>query len=145
MVRGPGIPAGSTTDRLALNTDYFPTFTDLAGIQTPSYADGRSLRPVLRARDTTTWRTAILLEGQKSDEPHISNSESYFGIRTNSETKYVEYQGGFKEYYDLTADPNELRNAYEATTPPRVLVSRLEALKNCSGEACRKAENGQEQ
>ena len=33
VVRGPGIAAGSTTYKLALNTDYLPTFTDLAGVQ----------------------------------------------------------------------------------------------------------------
>src|SRR5215208_690858 len=33
VVRGPGIAAGSTTYKLVLNTDYLPTFTDLAGIR----------------------------------------------------------------------------------------------------------------
>jgi N-acetylglucosamine-6-sulfatase len=44
LVRGPGVGAGSTTDKLALNTDFFPTFMELAGAQTqtPSYVDGRS-------------------------------------------------------------------------------------------------------
>src|SRR5919107_947906 len=54
LVRGPGVAAGSTTDKLALNTDYLPTFTDLGGIQTPSYVDGRSLRPVLNGSGTTS-------------------------------------------------------------------------------------------
>ena len=30
LVRGPGVAAGSTTNKLALNTDYLPTFADLA-------------------------------------------------------------------------------------------------------------------
>src|SRR5215212_7031000 len=37
VVRGPGIAAGSTTYKLVLNTDYLPTFTDLAGEQSPPY------------------------------------------------------------------------------------------------------------
>ena len=52
LVRGPGV-AASTTSKLALNTDFFPTFTDLAGIPTPGYVDGRSLRPVLKGNSTT--------------------------------------------------------------------------------------------
>jgi hypothetical protein len=36
---------------------------DLAGIPTPDYVDGRSLRPVLEG-NATTWRSAILLESQ---------------------------------------------------------------------------------
>ena len=30
VIRGPGVAAESTTDNLVLNTDYFPTFMDLA-------------------------------------------------------------------------------------------------------------------
>ena len=52
VIRGPGVAAGSSTDKLVLNTDYFPTFMDLAGAQTqtPPYVDGRSLLPVLTGR-----------------------------------------------------------------------------------------------
>ena len=35
LIRGPGVQAGSTTHALTLNTDFLPTFTSLAGIQTP--------------------------------------------------------------------------------------------------------------
>jgi hypothetical protein len=36
-----------------LNTDFLPTFTDLAGVTTLEYVDGRSLRPVLEGSATT--------------------------------------------------------------------------------------------
>src|SRR5215217_5600817 len=61
----PVVQPGSSTDKLVLNTDYFPTFMDLAGAQTPPYVDGRSLLPVLTGSATTSWRTAILIEGRK--------------------------------------------------------------------------------
>ena len=35
-------------EKLVLNTDYLPTFTDLAGTKTPGYVDGRSLGPSSR-------------------------------------------------------------------------------------------------
>ena len=130
LVRGPGVQAGTTTDKLTLNTDFFPTFTDLAGVTTPEYVDGRSLRPVLEG-SATTWRTAILLEIRPS----------ILGIRTSDGRKYIEYGDGFKEYYDLKADPNELRNlVYYGEVSPAALASRLQALKGCSGDACRTAE-----
>jgi N-acetylglucosamine-6-sulfatase len=50
LIRGPHVAADSSTDKLVLNTDYFPTFTELAGIETPIYVDGRSLQPVHRVR-----------------------------------------------------------------------------------------------
>jgi N-acetylglucosamine-6-sulfatase len=138
LVRGPGVAAGSTTDKLALNTDFFPTFTDLAGIQTPSYVDGRSLRPVLES-SASTWRTAILLERRISS--NSSHPSEYYGIRTEDGRTYVEYEGGFRELYDLSRDPYELSNEYAAATPPAKLAERVRALKACAGDACRAAEN----
>src|SRR5215203_6158335 len=130
LVRGPGVQVGTTTDKLTLNTDFFPTFTDLAGLTTPEYVDGRSLRPVLQG-NATSWRTAVLLEIRSS----------ILGIRTSDGRKYIEYGDGFKEYYDLKADPNELRNlVYYGEVSPAALASRLQALKGCSGDTCRAAE-----
>jgi N-acetylglucosamine-6-sulfatase len=119
--------------------DFFPTFTDLAGIQTPRYVDGRSLRPLLEG-STSTWRTAILLESAYSDQ----RDAWFYGIRTGDGRKYLEYEGGFRELYDLNADPYELKNSYNAATPPVGLASRLEALKSCTDAttSCRQAENG---
>ena len=134
LVRGPGVQAGTTTNKLTLNTDFLPTFTDFAGVTIPEYVDGRSLRPVLEG-NATSWRTAILLEPRSS----------IYGIRTSDGRKYIEYGDGFKEYYDLKADPYELNNTYSANSSPATLVSRLEALKGCSADAavtCRAAEGG---
>jgi N-acetylglucosamine-6-sulfatase len=140
VVRGPGVAADSTTSKLALNTDYLPTFTNLAGAQSPPYVDGRSLRPVLKG-NATTWRNAILLEGAAYPSP------AYRGIRTVSTSttkrKYVEYAGGAREFYKLDPDPYELTNRYNAAKPPSGLASRLQALKTCSADTCRTAEDGQ--
>jgi N-acetylglucosamine-6-sulfatase len=139
LVRGPGVQRGSTTNKLTLNTDFFPTFTDLAGIQTPGYVDGRSLRPFLERNGPTTWRTAILLERRANP---ITTERSYYAIRTAGGRKYVEYEGGLRELYNLQTDPYELANSYDATTPPKGLARRLEALKTCAGAECRAAEDG---
>jgi N-acetylglucosamine-6-sulfatase len=145
LVRGPGVEADSTTAKLALNTDFFPTFADLAGIQTPNYVDGRSLRPTLKGNTTTAWRTAILLERRNPYSGHLQSSYAsgpFYGIRTSSGMKYIEYSLGPRELYDLNTDPYERTNSYDATAPPEGLDTRLEALKGCAGDACRAAENG---
>src|SRR5215213_1183314 len=109
VIRGPSVQAGSSTDKLVLDTDFFPTFMDLAGAPTPSYPlDGRSLLPVLTG-SATTWRTAILLEGRGGDDPEIPVDRNYNGIRTINR-KYVEYEGAFNELYNLSTDPYELQN-----------------------------------
>jgi arylsulfatase A-like enzyme len=137
VVRGPGVAAGSSTDKLVLNTDYLPTFTDWAGAQTPLYVDGRSLLPILTVSATSSWRTAILTEGRKySADPEIPVDINYNGIRTST-SKYIEYEGGFRELYDLSpgADPYELNNTYYSADPtvaPRPeLKTRLDALRGC--------------
>jgi N-acetylglucosamine-6-sulfatase len=129
LVRGPGVQAGTNTDKLTLNTDFFPTFTDLAGVATPEYVDGRSLRPILDG-NATSWRTAILLE------IHTTT----LGIRTSDGRKYIEYGDGFKELYDLKTDPYELNNSYNANSAPADLATRLRALRSCAGGDCRTAE-----
>jgi hypothetical protein len=144
---------------LALNTDYLPTFTDLACSPDPVVCetlktqnnwyvpDGRSLRPVLEG-SATTWRNAILLEGAQNTV-FVPKSPAYRGIRTvipgttSGGSKYVEYEGKERELYDLGADPLELTNRYAATAPPAELVSRLQTLKACKGDLCRAAEDGQ--
>src|SRR5215208_378310 len=152
VISGPSVAAGSTTDNLVLNTDYFPTFMDLAGAQTPSYVDGRSLVPLLEPPPPESapppWRTAILIEGRGSgSDPEIEVDRNYNAVRTST-SKYVEYEGGFRELYNLSppgtpgADPNEVANSYNPTTPPTDLVSRLQALKSCAGSGCFTAENG---
>jgi N-acetylglucosamine-6-sulfatase len=147
LVRGPGVAAGSTTYKLTLNTDYLPTFTNLACSSSPcdtqnwSYVpDGRSLLPALDG-SVTSWRSAILLEAAANYSP------AYEGVRTIStggipRRKYVEYSGGVKELYNLDTDPYELTNSYNPTTPPSDLVSRLPALKSCAAGTCRTAEDG---
>ena len=143
LVRGSGVAAGSTTDKLALNTDYLPTFTNLAGTQKPDYVDGRSLRPVLKG-NVTTWRSAILVEAARDHSP------AYAGIRT-SDRKYVEYKGGARELYNLNPvdnpkNPYELTNRHNASTRPKALAARLQALKTCGADAavtCHTAEDRQ--
>jgi len=148
VISGPGVPPvppEEQPDELVLNTDYFPTFMDLAGAgaRTPTYVDGRSLRPLLLPDPTVPpppWRTAILIEGRKfSADPEIELDVNYNAIRTSTH-KYIEYEGGFRELYDFTpgtpgADPNELTNIYSSadpTVPPRPdLKARLDALRSC--------------
>jgi N-acetylglucosamine-6-sulfatase len=157
LIRGPGVAAGSGTDKLVLNTDYFPTFTGLASISTPSYVDGRSLQPVLTGTATdSNWRNAILLEAHQSKQG--GETPTYSGILTTSGNKYIEYEGGVREFYNLGAtpcdepttnnpgaDPCELTNIYNPATPPDDLATRLKELKSCShaGVTCRQAEDGQ--
>ena len=169
FVRGPGVAAGTQAEKLALNTDLAPTFADLAGVSFP--ADGRTLAPLLGGEEDPSWRTAILLEklSQRESDDEVANEEEggkakgkgkgkakgknkgkagpsnsldYQAIRTETH-KYVEYDNGEKELYDLRADPYEMESLHETADPALVedLKARLEALRDCSEEGCQEAED----
>ena len=162
FVRGPEVPAGSKVEKLVVNTDFAPTFADLAGTTYP--ADGRSLKPLLLS-ENPPWRSAILLEGftnqgdgqqaggktgkgkgkgkgkAKGDQAGLP---TYEAIRTETR-KYVEYDNGDTELYDLQADPYELNSTPQSTDPfvtEEDLKTRLDALRSCAGDGgCREAED----
>src|SRR5688572_850902 len=45
VVRGPGVPAGLRVERMVVNNDLAPTLAAIAGIEPPSYVNGRSRWP----------------------------------------------------------------------------------------------------
>ncbi len=161
FVRGPGVAPSSVVEELAVNTDFAPTFADLAGTEFP--ADGRSLVPLLHGEEPP-WRSAILIErlppeggGEESsskakgkgkakakakDKVEGISSPPYEAIRTDT-YKYIEYENGETELYDLEADPYEMESLHESADPSLIedLKARLETLESCSGEECKEAED----
>ncbi len=162
FVRGPGVAAGTQAEKLALNTDLAPTFADLAGVSFP--ADGRTLAPLLSGEEDPSWRTSVLLEklpqadsseagdgkakgkgkgkGKGKSKQGPSSSPGFQAVRTGTH-KYVEYDNGERELYDLAADPYELESIHETADPALVedLKAKLDALKSCSEEGCQEAED----
>jgi N-acetylglucosamine-6-sulfatase len=134
IVRGPGIPAGAERTELVANTDLAPTLAHMAGVEVPSFVDGRSFVPLLRG-EQLPWRERLLFEHW--------GKRRYDAMRTAEGELYIEWVSGEKEYYDLTEDPYQLQNAYSQAEPALMeeLARRLEALRSCSEEACRTAED----
>ena len=150
IIRGPGVPAGTSSDEMVLNNDFAPTFADLGGLPPPDSVDGRSFAALLDTRqgnDPASWRQAFEVRkwGTLKDDPSykaVTSIPPYRAVRTQRYL-YVEYENGEHELYDLEKDPYELHNLYASADPDLIaeLDSRLQALGDCAGEGCRAAEN----
>jgi arylsulfatase A-like enzyme len=136
IIRGPGIEAGRKIDSLASNIDLFATFTDMQG--QPRLRDGRSLLPLATGElSERQWpRKNLLFEGVEG------RGVDYNALRTG-DYKYIEYNTGEKELYNLATDPYELKSRHN-TADPRLLQKlseRLRALATCEKDACRQADS----
>ena len=145
MVRGPGVPAGAVRNQLVINNDLAPTIAELAGVSTPSFVDGKSFAPLLGSSPPSSWRTAFLEEGwTDTNHPAIPPVPVHKSVRTQ-QYMYTEYETGERELYDLITDPYQLQSISRTANSEQLysaLQSRLDALRACSGEACRSAEWG---
>jgi N-sulfoglucosamine sulfohydrolase len=62
IMRGPGLPAGAAHDELVSQIDIFPTICDVAGIEKPSWLQGRSLVPLVSEEEEPGTRSEIFAE-----------------------------------------------------------------------------------
>jgi len=140
IVSGPGVPQGTVREHMVLNNDLAPTFAELGGVSAPPFVDGHSIGPLLLPDppSPSTWRSAFLVEGYGNKGERMP---AYKAVRTTDHL-WVEYATGERELYDLSEDPYELRSLHE-TAPAglkRLLSSKLDELRDCAREGCRKVE-----
>jgi arylsulfatase A-like enzyme len=114
----PGLtPQGCVNDELLSHYDLMPTLLDLAGLPTPNAASlpGRSFAGLLRGEVSAGCGFVVVLD-------------EYGPVRMirDRHSKYVHrYPYGPHEFYDLDADPGEMRNLIADPAHAR----RIETLK----------------
>ena len=94
-----GTRAGSVCDRPVSLVDLFRTLTELCGLPDKPGTMGQSLVPLLR-EPSKPWPQAAIT--------HLDQPESY-AISTEH-WRYIHYQGGDEELYDIKSDPHEWTN-----------------------------------
>ncbi|MFH1718104.1 MAG: arylsulfatase [Planctomycetota bacterium] len=84
--------------------DVLPTFLDAAAAPIPNHLDGRSMLELVRG-NTKNWRPYIDLEHS------MCYNKDHWNALTDGKFKYIYYAfDGREELFDLSNDPNELRN-----------------------------------
>jgi N-acetylglucosamine-6-sulfatase len=122
LIRYPkAIKPGSRTEAIVENVDFGPTMLDFAGVATPDYMQGRSLRPICETgTEPGDWRKAAYYRYWMHMAHHWN--PSHFGIRTRQHKLIFYYgcdmSGGNQtppgwELYDMQKDPHEVRNVYD--------------------------------
>lgn len=144
---GPGIAPGTTFDGMTSTIDLAPTFAALFKASVPTWADGRSLVPILLGQPVTEWRTGMLTESMSAPDPGDPDFDTFkppqFRALRTPQWLYVEYDDGSRELVNRTDGSNELDNVLDTTDPGTVafLQAQLAALSQCSGESCRVADS----
>ena len=145
FVRGPGVPAGGTSDSLLLHTDLLPTLAAACGVPVPDGAarDAVDLWPAWRGDDVSP-RTEALLEAsgnrdflRADDGPRRWKLIPWRGSGGFTRPKIVKPQPGEPagQLYDLAADPGETRNLYgEFPEVVAALTERLAAVRGGVGD-----------
>ncbi|MFM1561979.1 MAG: sulfatase [Roseibacillus sp.] len=97
---GPGVARGATTDVTVSLIDMYPTLIELCNLpKTPHKLEGTSIASTLSAPAKAVDRDVYL--------PHMfPNSYAIM----NRKWRYIRYQDGSEELYDVQKDPNEWRN-----------------------------------
>ncbi len=119
MIRTPDSEPGICQQPVSL-TSLFPTLLDLAGLPAETHHDHPSLRP--------------LIEDPDAEWPHVAitylNRPEDFSI-SDQRWRYIHYQGGDEELYDISIDRYEWNNLAESADH-RDILAKYRQLKPAS-------------
>ncbi len=133
---GTGLREGHVVENIAANIDIAPTVLDVAGVDSPSQFEGRSLYPLARGETVDVWREDLLYEYYW--EFNYPSTPTTFALRTD-DYKFISYHGIWdtEELYDMKRDPKEMNNLINDVKYAKIvaelrhkLFSRLDTAQN---------------
>ncbi len=128
IVRWPRVvEPGSENSDLVQNLDFAETFLDMAGVETPSEMQGRSLLPLLEGETPDDWRDAIYY--QYFEYPAVHMVRRHYGVRTMRYKLIHYYEIDEWELFDLENDPDELTSVYADSDYADVVEELKEMLR----------------
>ncbi len=138
LIRFPkSIAAGGRTDAIVENVDFAATILDFAGVETPSYMQGRSFRTICETgEEPAGWKQAAYYRYWYHLVHHWN--PAHLGIRTKDHKLIYYYacnmEGGRQsppgwELYDLRRDPHELVNLYDDPAQAELVAALKDQLR----------------
>jgi arylsulfatase A-like enzyme len=110
ILSGPTISQRCVVDKVIGLQDILPTICDIAGIDIPDNVTGRSILALIRDEE---WRDYIHGEHAPMHECDGSEGECMihngFHYLTDGRMKYVWFNDGYEQLFNLLEDPKELK------------------------------------
>jgi len=128
VVRYPGvIKPGTQVRQVVSNIDWAPTILGLTGTTIPKDIQGESFLPLLTGKKAP-WRSDAYYHYYEYPEPHAVSP--HFGLRTARYTLARFYgPDDFWELYDITKDPQNMKNLYGQKGYEAITASLKSQLK----------------
>ena len=95
---GPGVEAGTRSDRVVSLLDLYPTLVDMCGLPANPCNEGHSLVPLIN-EPAKAWPYPAFIGWKKNS----------FAVQ-NEQFRYIRYGDGSEELYDHRSDLNEIKN-----------------------------------
>lgn len=111
IVAGPGVTKpGSSTPWLTVNTDFYPTLLEMAGIppKPQQHLDGVSFSAALRGENQPS-RAPIFWHSPRP-RPNNTGDTAFTVVRRGDDKFIMRYGGEQDELYNLADDPSETKN-----------------------------------
>jgi arylsulfatase A-like enzyme len=141
VVRGPGVPAGGTSNRMVSLVDLTATLSSLMDLSPDLTLDGEDFSDTLLGRKATSGRDTMLTQTGGKATGVRDPGWTYRGVLTKRWSYGRRVNDGMRDgfLYDRDRDPYELRNlilSKRHAPVRRELERRLRALGDCAGSEC---------
>lgn len=162
LIKGPNIQKHKSLSEVVSMVDVAPTLLELAGIEVPPEMEGESFASVLTGKGENSWsRDKHLVEfwsqgdGIKFNHYVDGPNNTFIGVRLLNSSHNIAYLEFYEnivgehkfdiepcdyELFDLTNDPYQLNNLYNAPSMDKELVNELKDYLHkavlCKGSQC---------
>ena len=133
LVRWPGhIPPNSINYNLVQNIDFAPTILDFAGVKTPGWMHGISLKNIMTGKQDKLSRKYLYYHYYEYSKDHTVIP--HLGIRGDRYKLIYFYTVNEWEFYDLEKDPAEQNNLINDPSQQTNISQMKKELKNLQVE-----------